>query len=145
MAVKKKVAGMAQLQVEAGKATPAGKLGQSLGPKGINIMEFCKAFNAKTQKLEPGTPVPVVMTIYADRSFDFITKTPPNSYYIKQYAKIKKGSSAPGRDMIGTISASALKEIAAIKLEDTNANDLDAVVKMLEGSARSMGLNVTEG
>ena len=138
----KKVVGYVQLQVEAGKATPAGKIGQSLGPKGINIMEFCKAFNAQTQKFEPGTPVPVVITLYADRSFTFITKTPPNSYYIKKYAKIQTGSKNPGREMIGSVSIKDLKEIAAIKIQDTNANDMEAVVKMLVGSAKSMGLNV---
>jgi len=139
----KKVVGVVQIQVDAGKATPAGKIGQSLGPKGINIMEFCKAFNASTQKLEPGTPVPVVLTIYVDRSFTFITKMPPSTYYIKKYANIQKGSGTAGREVVGSISMDALKEIAQIKLKDTNADSVDAVIKMLAGSARSMGLTVT--
>jgi large subunit ribosomal protein L11 len=138
----KKIVGYVQLQVEAGKATPAGKIGQSLGPKGINIMEFCKAFNAQTQKLEAGTPVPVVITLFADRSFSFVTKTPPNSYYIKKYAKITAGSKLPGRDSVGSISMNDLREIAKVKIVDTNATDVEAVVKMLVGSARSMGLEI---
>lgn len=139
----KKIAGYVQLQVEAGKATPAGKIGQGLGPKGINIMEFCKAFNAQTQKMEPGTPVPVRITIYADRSFTFETKTPPNSYYLKKYAKIEMGAKAPGREVVGSVSMDNLREIAKLKMKDTNAYDLESVAKMLAGSAKSMGLTVT--
>ena len=141
----KKIVGYVQLQVEAGKATPAGKIGQSLGPKGVNITEFCKAFNAQTQKHEPGTPIPVVITLYADRSFSFVTKTPPNTFYIKKYAKIQSGSKLPGRDLVGSVKLQDLHEIAKLKMQDTNANDIEAVVRMLAGSAKSMGLNVVEG
>jgi len=138
----KKITGYIKLQVAAGKANPAPPIGTALGPKGLNIMEFCKAFNAKTQKIEPGTPIPVVITVYADKSFTFETKTPPNTHYIKQYANIKSGAKKPGLETAGTISRADLVKIAELKIKDTNAGDVESVVKMLEGSARSMGIEV---
>lgn len=140
----KKIVGYIKLQVPAGKANPAPPIGTALGPKGLNIMDFCKAFNAKTQKMDPGTPIPVVITVYADRSFTFITKTPPNTYYIKKYAQLKKGAATPGRDPIGALTMAQVKEIAELKIKDTNATDVDSVASMIAGSARSMGIEVKE-
>ena len=142
----KKVVGMIKLQVPAGKANPSPPIGPALGQRGLNIMEFCKAFNAQTQNLEPGMPIPVVITAYGDRSFTFITKTPPNTYFLKKAAGITKGSQTVGKGAsAGRVTTTQLREIAAIKMKDMNANDVDGAVRMLTGSARSMGLTVVEG
>ena len=139
----KKVAGYIKLQVPAGQANPSPPVGPALGQHGVNIMEFCKAFNAQTQSVEPGLPIPVIITVYADRSFTFITKTPPVSYFIKQVAKLQKGSSEPGRETVGAVTMNQLRGIAEKKMVDLNANDIDAAARMLAGSARSMGIQVT--
>ena len=141
---KKKVSGYINLTIIGGAANPSPPVGPALGQHGVNIMEFCKAFNAKTEDSK-GIPIPVVITVYEDRSFDFVTKTPPASYFIKQAIKEQKGSGAPGRDIIGTIRTSQLKDIAEKKMEDLNANDIDAAIKIIAGSARSMGIEVVEG
>ncbi len=141
----KKIDGYINLQVPAGTANPSPPLGPALGQRGVNIMDFCKAFNAQTQDLEKGAPIPTKITVYADRSFTFITKSPPASYLIKKAAKLKKGSKAPGTEIVGTIKRSALREVAEQKMADLNANDLDAATKIIEGSATSMGLEVVEG
>ena len=138
----KKIAGQLKLQVPAGSATPSPPIGPALGQRGINIMEFCKAFNAATQDLEKSAPIPTVITVYADRSFSFVTKTPPASFYLKKAAKLKSGSKEPGKVSAGTIARDKVREIAEAKMKDLNANDVDAAVKMVEGSARSMGLEV---
>jgi large subunit ribosomal protein L11 len=140
----KKIAGYVKLQVPAGKANPSPPIGPALGQRGLNIMEFCKAFNAATQGLEPGMPIPVVITAYADRTFTFTTKTPPASYLLKKAAGLDKGNQTPGRATSGKVSASQVREIAEQKMKDLNANDLDAAVRMIAGSARSMGLEVVE-
>jgi large subunit ribosomal protein L11 len=140
----KKIAGYVKLQVPAGKANPSPPIGPALGQRGLNIMEFCKAFNAATQGLEPGMPIPVVITAYADRTFTFTTRTPPASFLLKKAAGLDKGSQTPGRAMSGKVSRTQLREIAAQKMKDLNANDLDAAAKMIEGSARSMGIEVVE-
>jgi large subunit ribosomal protein L11 len=140
----KKIAGYVKLQVPAGKANPSPPIGPALGQRGLNIMEFCKAFNAATQGLEPGMPIPVVITAYADRTFTFTTKTPPASFLLKKAAGLEKGNQTPGRGTSGKVSASQVREIAEQKMKDLNANDLDAAVRMIEGSARSMGLEVVE-
>ena len=140
----KKIDGYIKLQVPAGKANPSPPIGPALGQKGLNIMEFCKAFNAQTQSLEPGMPIPVVITVYSDRTFSFITKTPPNTYFLKKAAGIAKGIQTPGRGTIGKITMSQIKEIAQKKMVDMNAHDIDAACRMLVGSARSMGLEVVE-
>jgi large subunit ribosomal protein L11 len=140
----KKIAGYVKLQVPAGKANPSPPIGPALGQRGLNIMEFCKAFNAATQGLEPGMPIPVVITAYADRTFTFATKTPPVSYLLKKAAGLEKGNQTPGRATSGKVSASQVREIAEQKMKDLNANDLDAAVRMIAGSARSMGLEVVE-
>ena len=139
----KKEAGYINLTILGGAANPSPPVGPALGQHGVNIMEFCKAFNAKTEDSK-GIPIPVVITVYEDRSFDFITKTPPASYFIKQATKLKSGSGAPGREIVGTIRTSQLKEIAEKKMEDLNANDIDAAIKIIGGSARSMGIEVVE-
>jgi len=141
----KKVAGQLKLQVPAGKANPSPPIGPALGQRGINIMEFCKAFNAKSQDMDPGAPVPTVITYYQDKSFTFETKTPPASYYIKKSMKLKSGSKAPGRESAGEIKHSQLKQIAEAKMADLNANDIDQAMKIIGGSARSMGIKVVEG
>ena len=141
----KKITGYIKLQVPAGTANPAPPIGPALGQRGVNIMEFCKAFNAATQELEKGAPIPTVITVYADRSFSFVTKTPPASFLLKKAAKIGKGSQEPGKATAGTIRRSQLRDIAETKMMDLNANDLDAAAKIIEGSARAMGLNVVEG
>jgi large subunit ribosomal protein L11 len=138
----KKIAGYVKLQVPAGKANPSPPIGPALGQRGLNIMEFCKAFNAATQGLEPGMPIPVVITAYADRTFTFTTKTPPASYLLKKAAGLDKGNQTPGRATSGKVSVGQLREIAELKMKDLNANDLDAAVRMIEGSARSMGIEV---
>jgi large subunit ribosomal protein L11 len=141
----KKIEGYIKLQVPAGIANPSPPIGPALGQRGVNIMEFCKAFNAATDSLEKGSPIPTIITVYADRSFSFVTKTPPASFYLKKAAKIKKGSSETGKASAGTIKQSAIKEIAEAKMADLNANDIDQAMKIIEGSARSMGLDVVEG
>ena len=138
----KKVVGKIKLQVPAGKANPSPPIGPALGQRGLNIMEFCKAFNAQTQKLEPGLPIPVEITAYADKSFTFIMKTPPASILIKKAAKIDKGSQRPHTDKVGRISRAQVEEIAKTKMPDLNAASLEAAVKTVEGTARSMGLEV---
>ena len=140
----KKITGYIKLQVPAAKANPSPPIGPALGQRGLNIMEFCKAFNADTQGMEPGMPIPVVITCYADRSFSFIRKTPPASYYIKKAAKLDKASSEPGRESAGSVSMAQIREIAELKMVDLNANDLDAACRILSGSARSMGVQVVE-
>ena len=139
----KKVIGLIKLQIPAGKATPAPPVGPALGQNGVNIMEFCKAFNARTQA-EGDTVIPVVITVYADRSFSFITKTPPAAVLIKRAINLPKGSGVPNRDKVGKITRAQLAEIAETKMEDLNANDIDAAVEMIAGTARSMGV-VVEG
>ena len=138
----KKVAGYIKLQVPAGAANPSPPIGPALGQRGLNIMEFCKAFNAETQQMEKGMPVPVIITAYTDRSFTFIKKTPPASYYLKKAAKLNKGSSTPGQGFIGKVTQAQLAEIAEAKMVDLNANDIDQAKKIIAGSARSMGLEV---
>ena len=140
----KKIIGQIKLQVPAGAANPSPPIGPALGQRGLNIMEFCKAFNAQTQNLEKGMPVPVVITAYADRTFTFITKTPPASYLIKKAAGIEKGSTTTGKTGVGSVTVEQLREIAQVKMPDLNANDLDAAVEMMRGSARSMGVQVVE-
>ena len=139
----KKIDGYINLQVPAGNATPSPPIGPALGQRGVNIMEFCKAFNAATQDFDKDTPIPTKITVYADRSFTFVTKTPPASFYILQAAKAKKGSQTPGHgDAVASVSRKDLEKIAEAKMRDLNANDIDAAVRMLEGSARSMGIQV---
>jgi len=142
----KKIAGYIKLQIPAGKANPSPPVGPALGQRGLNIMQFCKDFNAATQNMEPGMPVPVVITAFADRTFSFITKTPPNTYFLMKAAKIDKGSQAVGKAApVGSITMAQLREIAEQKMKDMNANDIDGAVRMLMGSARSMGITVVEG
>ncbi|MCZ8322081.1 MAG: 50S ribosomal protein L11 [Novosphingobium sp.] len=141
----KKIEGYIKLQVPAGKATPSPPIGPALGQRGVNIMEFCKAFNAATQDLEPAMPIPTIITVYADRSFTFVTKTPPATFLIKKAINLKSGSKEPGKVSAGTIKRSQLAEIAQVKMADLNANDIDAATKIIEGSARAMGLQVVEG
>jgi large subunit ribosomal protein L11 len=141
----KKITGYIKLQVPAGAANPSPPIGPALGQRGVNIMEFCKAFNASTGELEKGMPIPTIITVYADRSFSFETKTPPASFLIKKAAKLKSGSKEPGKASAGRITRAQLREIAEVKMKDLNANDLDAATKIIEGSAVSMGLEVVEG
>ena len=141
----KKITGYIKLQVPAGIANPSPPIGPALGQRGVNIMEFCKAFNAATQELEKGAPIPTVITVYADRSFSFTTKTPPATFLIKKAAKLKSGSKEPGKVSAGTIRRSQLSQIAEAKMQDLNANSIEAATKIIEGSARSMGLTVVEG
>ena len=141
----KKVTGYLKLQVPAGAANPSPPIGPALGQRGLNIMEFCKAFNAATQDLEKGAPIPTVITVYADRSFSFTTKTPPASFLLKKAAKLKSGSKEPGKVSAGTIRRSQLAEIAEAKMKDLNANSIEAATRIIEGSARAMGLQVVEG
>jgi large subunit ribosomal protein L11 len=141
----KKIVGLIKLQVPAGKANPSPPIGPALGQRGLNIMEFCKAFNAATQNLEPGVPIPVVITAYADRSFTFVTKTPPATYFLKKAAGIEKGATAPGKgDAVGRVTMAQIREIAEKKMQDLNAQDLEGACRMLIGSARSMGLEIVE-
>ena len=141
----KKIEGYIKLQVPAGSATPSPPIGPALGQRGVNIMEFCKAFNAATQDMEKAMPIPTIITVYADRSFTFVTKTPPASFLIKKAANLKSGSKEPGKVSAGTIKRSQLAEIAQVKMADLNANDIEAATKIIEGSARAMGLQVVEG
>ena len=138
----KKIVGFVKLQVPAGKANPSPPIGPALGQRGLNIMEFCKAFNAQTQGVEPGLPLPVVITAYADKSFTFIIKTPPATVLIKKAVKLDKGSAKPHTDKVGKITRAQLEEIAKTKLKDMNAANVDAAVRTLAGSARSMGITV---
>ena len=140
----KKIVGFIKLQVPAGKANPSPPIGPALGQRGLNIMEFCKAFNAQTQNLEPGMPVPVVITAYADRSFTFISKSPPNSYFLLKAAGIEKGSQTPGKGTVGKVTMAQIRDIAQKKMVDLNAKDIEGACQMLVGSARSMGLEVVE-
>lgn len=142
----KKVIGFIKLQIPAGKANPSPPIGPALAQKGLNIMEFCKAFNAKTQQMEPGMPIPVVITAYADKSFTFIMKTPPVTYFLKKAAKIQSGSQKTGISaFVGKVTMTQVREIAKEKMEDLNANDIEAAAQMIIGSARSMGVDVVEG
>jgi large subunit ribosomal protein L11 len=141
----KKIEGYVKLQCPAGQANPSPPIGPALGQRGVNIMEFCKQFNAATQGMEPGTPIPVIITVFSDRSFTFVTKMPPASYYLRKAAKINKGSSTPGRGSAGQVTMAQLRQIAEQKMKDLNANDVDAAARILAGSARSMGLEVVEG
>jgi len=140
----KKVVAMVKLQLQAGQATPSPPVGPALGQHGVNIMEFCKAFNEKTKNQE-GTIIPVIITIFSDRSFSFITKTPPATFLIKRAAKIAKGSHNPRKEVVGTITRSQIKEIAQQKMPDLNAKNLEGAIKIIEGSVRSMGLEIAEG
>ncbi len=141
----KKIVGTIKLEVPAGKANPSPPIGPALGQRGLNIMEFCKAFNAATQNLEPGVPIPVVITAYADRSFSFVTKSPPASYFLKKAAAIEKGSGTAGKGgSVGRVTMAQIREIAEKKMQDLNANDLEGACRMVIGSARSMGLEVVE-
>ena len=141
----KKIEGYIKLQVPAGAANPSPPIGPALGQRGVNIMEFCKQFNAATQEIEKTTPLPTIITVYADRSFTFVTKTPPASFLIKKAANLKSGSKEPGKVSAGTITRAQLAEIAQVKFADLNANDIEQATKIIEGSARSMGLQVVEG
>ena len=138
----KKVIGQLKLQVPAGKANPSPPIGPALGQRGINIMEFCKAFNAKSQEMEPGAPCPTVITYYADKSFTFEIKTPPASYYLKKAAKLKSGAKTAGRETVGSVTKAQVKEIAEAKMKDLNANSIEAAMQIILGSARSMGIEV---
>jgi large subunit ribosomal protein L11 len=139
----KKVTGFIKLQVPAGAANPSPPIGPALGQRGVNIMEFCKAFNAATTEMEKGMPIPTIITVYADRSFSFETKTPPASFLLKKAARISKGSTEPGKSTVGRVTRQQLREIAEMKMKDLNANDIDQAAKIIEGSARAMGLEVT--
>ncbi|OLB68821.1 MAG: 50S ribosomal protein L11 [Alphaproteobacteria bacterium 13_2_20CM_2_64_7] len=138
----KKITGYIKLQVPAGAANPSPPIGPALGQRGLNIMEFCKQFNAQTQKLEKGSPIPVVITVYQDRSFTFEMRTPPVSYFIKKAAKLESGSKTPGRDRAGTVTKEQVREIAQQKMKDLNCDSIEAAMRMVEGSARSMGIEV---
>ena len=138
----KEIVGYIKLQVPAGAANPSPPIGPALGQRGLNIMEFCKQFNAKTQSMEKGMPIPVVITAFSDRTFTFVTKKPPNSYFIKKAAKIESGSKTPGTSTVATITMAQVREIAKDKMVDMNANDLEAACQMIVGSARSMGIQV---
>ena len=141
----KKITGYLKLQVAAGSATPSPPIGPALGQRGLNIMEFCKAFNAQTQGMEKGMPIPVLFTIYADRSFTFKLRTPPITYFLKKAAGLQKGSTAPGKNAAaGSVTKAQVREIAEIKMEDLSARDIEAGMKIIEGTARSMGITVTD-
>jgi large subunit ribosomal protein L11 len=142
--VAKKINGYVKLEIPAGQANPSPPVGPALGARGLNIMEFCKAFNAATQNMEQGTPTPVIITAYSDRSFSFETKTPPASWYLRKAANVAKGSKVPNRDKVGKVTMAQVREIAEAKLKDLNANDIDAAAKIIMGSARSMGIEVAE-
>ena len=140
----KKITGYVKLQVPAGSANPSPPIGPALGQRGLNIMEFCKAFNAQTQQLEKGAPIPVVITVYADRSFSFEMKTPPVSFFLKKAAGLQSGAKTPGRGSVGAVTKAQVKEIAQNKMKDLNCDSVEAAMKMIEGSAKSMGLEVRE-
>ena len=139
----KKITGYIKLQVKAGQANPSPPIGPALGQRGVNIMEFCKSFNAATQGLEPGMPIPTVITVFADRSFAFETKTPPATFLLKKAAKINSGAKEPGKQTAGRVTRQQLRDIAEVKMKDLNANDIEAASRIIEGSARAMGLEVT--
>ncbi|MFK0300566.1 50S ribosomal protein L11 [Brevundimonas sp. NPDC090276] len=141
----KKILGYIKLQVAAGSATPSPPIGPALGQRGVNIMGFCKEFNARTEKVAKGTPLPTVITVYQDKSFTFITKTPPATWYLKQAAGIKSGAKLVGREIAGKITQAQVREIAEAKMKDLNANDMDAAMRIIEGSARAIGIQVVEG
>lgn len=141
----KKIDGYIKLQVAAGEAKPSPPIGPALGQRGVNIMGFCKEFNAATQEVEKGTPLPTIITVYSDKSFTFVTKTPPATFLIKKVLGLKSGSKEPGKISAGTITRAQLAEVAQTKMVDLNANDIDSAVKIIEGSARAMGLSVVEG
>ncbi|MEM7711359.1 MAG: 50S ribosomal protein L11 [Pseudomonadota bacterium] len=138
----KKVIGTLKLQVPAGQANPSPPIGPALGQRGINIMEFCKAFNAKSQEIEPGAPCPTIITYYQDKSFTMDIKTPPASYMLKKAAKVKSGAATPSRETVGTVTVKQVREIAEAKMKDLNANDVDGAMQIILGSARSMGIEV---
>jgi large subunit ribosomal protein L11 len=138
----KKIKGYVRLQVPAGAANPSPPIGPALGQAGLNIMEFCKAFNAETQNMEKGMPIPVVITAYQDATFDFITKTPPASFFLKKAAKLPKGSGEPSHKIVGSVTMAQVQEIAELKMVDLNANDMEGACQMIKGSARSMGIEV---
>ncbi len=138
----KKIVGSMKLQVPAGQANPSPPVGPALGQRGLNIMEFCKAFNARTQEMEPGAPCPTVITYYADKSFSLDIKTPPASYFLKKAANLKSAANTPGRETVGTVTPNQVREIAEAKMKDLNANDIEAAMKIVLGSARSMGIEV---
>ena len=138
----KKIVGLIKLQVPAGKANPSPPIGPALGQRGLNIMEFCKNFNARTQDQEKGMPIPVTITVFSDKSFTYEMKTPPASYFLKKAAKLESGSKAPGRDFAGSVTMAQVREIAKAKMKDLNANDIEAAAKLIAGSARSMGIEV---
>jgi large subunit ribosomal protein L11 len=140
--VAKKIIGYIKLQVPAGTANPSPPIGPALGQRGLNIMEFCKAFNAKTQDREKGMPIPVNITVFSDKSFTFEMKTPPASYFLKKAAKLESGSKAPGRDITGSVTKAQVRQIAEAKMKDLNANDVEMAMRLIEGSARSMGIEV---
>ncbi len=140
----KKIVGYIKLQVPAGQANPSPPIGPALGQRGLNIMEFCKQFNAQTQKLDAGTPIPVTITAYGDRTFTFTMRQPPASWFIKKAAKLESGSKTPGLETVGRVTRAQIREIAEKKMADLNANDIDAACRMLAGSARSMGIEVVE-
>ena len=141
----KKIVGYIKLQVPAAQANPSPPIGPALGQRGLNIMEFCKQFNAQTQKMDAGTPIPVVIRAFSDRTFTFVMRTPPASYFLKKAAKIESASKTPGRDSAGKVTTSQIREIAEKKMVDLNAHDIEAAMKMIAGSARSMGIQVVEG
>ena len=140
----KRIQGYIKLQIPAGQATPSPPIGPALGQAQVNIMEFCKTFNAQTQNQEPGVPIPTLITVYADKSFSFETKTPPASWFIKKAARVPKGAQMPGAQVAGSVTVAQLREIAETKMQDLNANDAEAAVRILSGSARSMGIQVQE-
>ena len=141
----KKILGYIKLQVPAGAATPSPPIGPALGQRGVNIMGFCKEFNARTENVQKGTPLPTVITVYQDKSFTFVTKPPPASHFLKEAAKIKTGSGKTGRETVGQVTRQQLRDIAEKKMKDLNANDIEAASRIIEGSARAMGLRVVEG
>ena len=140
----KKILGYIKLQVKAGSATPSPPIGPALGQRGVNIMGFCKEFNARTENMQKGTPLPTVITVYQDKSFTFITKTPPATHFLKESLGLKSGSTKPGRDSAGNVTRTQLREIAEKKMKDLNANDIESAARIIEGSARSMGLKIVE-
>jgi len=140
----KKIDGYLKLQVPAGQANPSPPIGPALGQRGLNIMEFCKSFNAATQELDQGSPIPTIITIYQDKSFTFETKTPPASYLLRKAAKLAKGANAPGQEIAGRVTQKQLRDIAEVKMQDLNANSIEQAMKIIAGSARSMGLQVQE-
>ena len=141
----KKILGYIKLQVPAGAATPSPPIGPALGQRGVNIMGFCKEFNARTENVQKGTPLPTVITVYQDKSFTFVTKTPPATFYLKEAAGLQSGAKATGRETVGQVTRTQLREIAEKKMKDLNANDIEAASRIIEGSARAMGLRVVEG